>query len=156
MKYTITYGSSQEVGLIGKGRFTEKKPFLITMFGRGVKHIVTCFVAIMLCLNIARAQEEDFKVMLNFKVNSYELDTAYGRNAEELKKFDHFVQTLKNDTLTRITRIELSGAASPEGSFIKNQRLAHRRILCLEKLIRSKVSINDTIICYNDSLIHFF
>ena len=33
MKYTITYGSSQEVGLIGKGRFTEKKPFLITMFG---------------------------------------------------------------------------------------------------------------------------
>lgn len=65
------------------------------MFGRGVKHIVTCFVAIMLCLNIARAQEEDFKVMLNFKVNSYELDTAYGRNAEELKKFDHFVQTLK-------------------------------------------------------------
>lgn len=24
MKYTITYGSSQEVGLIGKGRFTEK------------------------------------------------------------------------------------------------------------------------------------
>ena len=155
MKYTITYGSSQEVGLIGKGRFTEKKPFLITMFGRGVKHIVTCFVAIMLCLNIARAQEEDFKVMLNFKVNSYELDTAYGRNAEELKKFDHFVQTLKNDTLTRITRIELSGAASPEGSFIKNQRLAHRRILCLEKLIRSKVSINDTIICYNDSLIHW-
>lgn len=155
MKHTIAYGSSSEKDLGCQSCFSNMKASAISVFGSWVKHIAACCVALMLCPNIAYAQEDDFEVMINFKVNSCKLDSTYSSNAEELRKLDRFVQALKNDTLMQITSIRFSGAASLEGPQAANHRLAVRRMQCLENVIRSKMNIDDVAVTYNDSLIRW-
>lgn len=155
MKYAVAYGSSSEKDLARQSRFSTMKLSAISVFGRWVKHIAACCVALMLCPNTTYAQEKDFEVMINFKVNSHELDSTYSSNAEELRKLDRFVQTLKSDTLMQITSIRFSGASSPEGPLAANHRLAVRRMQCLENVIRSKMNIGDVAVTYNDSLVRW-
>ena len=64
-----------------------------------------------------------------------------------------FLQTILQDSTINIIEVSFCGAASPEGSYQLNRKLAQGRLTALEKFIRSEVDIPDSLITYNDSYI---
>ena len=64
-----------------------------------------------------------------------------------------FLRTIRQDSTINIIEVSFCGAASPEGSYQLNRKLAQGRLSALEKFIRSEVDIPDSLITYNDSYI---
>ena len=102
--------------------------------------------------NVA-AEENRTEVMVDFRVNVAYIDPNYSDNSRRINQIVEYLNTLKTDTTRTITSVEFCGAASPEGPYAWNRYLAGARLASLEKLIRSRVNIPDSIIVRNDSYI---
>lgn len=96
------------------------------------------------------AQEERTEIRLNFRVNEAEIDTSYRENFAHLSRFISFLQQFRSDSTITISRIEISGAASPEGGYQQNLDLAECRIASIEQYILSHIDIEDSLI-YRDN-----
>ena len=91
--------------------------------------------------------------MLRIRVNSTVIDSAYSDNAARMQEILEFLRTIRQDSTINIIEVSFCGAASPEGSYQLNRKLAQGRLSALEKFIRSEVDIPDSLITHNDSYI---
>ncbi len=96
--------------------------------------------------NAAYSQESRSEIFVDFRVNSMQIDPAYGNNAERLQEITAVLQGILNDTAVDVLELSFCGTASPEGSYQLNKRLAQGRLEALEKMVRSKVAVPDSII----------
>lgn len=103
-------------------------------------------------LNIS-AKENQTEFMIDFRVNVMRIDSAYSGNAARMREIISYMRNLANDSSIDITSVAFCGAASPEGSYEWNRRLAAGRLSALENLIRSEVEIPDSIVSRDDSYI---
>ncbi len=103
------------------------------------------------CVYAQERNSTEFSV--NFHVSNMEIDPAYMSNAERIAELVSFLQRLDTDSTVNIVSITFCGAASPEGSYEFNKMLAKGRTEALEKLVRSKVSLPDSIVTYQDNYI---
>lgn len=94
----------------------------------------------------AYSQESRSEIFVDFRVNSTQIDPAYGNNAERLQEITAVLQGILNDTAVDVLELSFCGTASPEGSYQLNKRLAQGRLEALEKMVRSKVAVPDSII----------
>lgn len=92
-------------------------------------------------------------VSVDFRVNSIVIDSAYSDNALRIRELLDFLRDISKDSTISILKVSLYGAASPEGSYQLNRKLANGRLGSLEKLICSEVDIPQGIISRNDSYI---
>ncbi len=106
-----------------------------------------------MALGSAFSQEKHYEIAVDFRVNSSVIDPAFSNNRARLQEIEDVMQELSADTTINIIRISFCGAASPEGSIELNKRLANNRMLALEKIIRSRVSIPDSLVRYDNSYI---
>lgn len=74
------------------------------------------------------------------------LDTSYGDNAERLSEIISYLETAKSDGTVDLVEVSFCGSASPEGSAAVNRSLAAKRMGALERYIRERVYIPDSII----------
>ena len=86
-------------------------------------------------------------------MNSTVIDSAYSDNAARMQEMLEFLRTIRQDSTINIIEVSFCGAASPEGSYQLNRKLAQGRLSALEKFIRSEVDIPDSLITYNNSYI---
>lgn len=94
----------------------------------------------------AYSQENRSEIFVDFRVNSTQIDSTYGNNAERLQEITSVLQGILNDTTVNVLQLSFCGTASPEGSYQLNKKLAQGRLEALEKMVRSKVAVPDSII----------
>lgn len=75
---------------------------------------------------------------LIFKVNSTYIDPNLEGNRTELESIDEMMQSVISDSDYTITKVNITGFASPEGSYESNMELSKGRAAALERLIESK------------------
>ncbi len=98
-------------------------------------------------------QELRSEIQVDFRVNSTYIDPNYSDNAQRLAQITDFLNVLMTDSTIHILNVSFCGAASPEGSYQLNRRLARERLEALEKAVRSKVDIPESIISRDDGYI---
>ena len=118
-----------------------------------MKRNVISLVLLLLSVTVGYAQENFTEICVDFRVNSKTIDTSFSDNGARMEEMISFLRNLRQDSTVRITEVSFSGAASPEGSYQINRRLANGRLASLEKRIRQEVEIPDSIIQRNDEYI---
>ncbi len=114
------------------------------------------YITLILLLSgicIAHSQERRTEICIDFRVNTTVIDSAYSHNAARMQEMVEFLRNIRQDSTINIIEVVFCGAASPEGSYQLNRKLAQGRLSALEKFIRSKVDIPDSLVTYNDSYI---
>jgi hypothetical protein len=107
----------------------------------------------LLCTLGVHGQEKRMEVCVDFRVNKTNVDSSFSDNAVRVQEIISFLQDIRQDSTVRIVDVSFCGAASPEGSYQLNRKLAQGRLTSLEKLVRQEVEIPDSIITRNDSYI---
>ncbi|MFR9650639.1 MAG: DUF3868 domain-containing protein [Rikenellaceae bacterium] len=79
-----------------------------------------------------------YSAELVFKVNSTYLDPDLANNRKDLDSIDEMMQSVMSDSDYTITRINIIGYASPEGSLSANMKLSEGRATALERLMEQK------------------
>lgn len=99
------------------------------------------------------AQEQFVEVGIAFRQGKSNIDLSYKNNQANLDKIINLLDSITADKSIVLHQVEFSGAASPEGSAKINQVLSHCRLTQLEKYVRERISIPDSIIVRNDHYI---
>lgn len=86
---------------------------------------------------------------IQFKVNRTEIDTDFGRNRMELEAIAARLDSIRNTLGMDIRKIELTGYASPEGSYRNNDRLAFERTNSLKDFIQSEIRLDEGVVTVN-------
>ncbi len=115
-----------------------------------------CYIILILTLlgcTAAYSQENRSEIFVDFRVNSTQIESGYKDNATRISELINFLRQVHADSTINIVNISFCGAASPEGSYQLNRMLARKRMESLEKLVRSKVELPDSVVTYDDSYI---
>ena len=118
-----------------------------------IKKYCITLILLLFGVGIAHSQERHTEICIDFRVNSIVIDSAYSDNAAHMQEMLEFLRTIRQDSTINIIEVSFCGAASPEGSYQLNRKLAQGRLSALEKFIRSEVDIPDSLITHNDSYI---
>lgn len=78
---------------------------------------------------------------LNFPLGQSRITESYGHNRQELAKIHNQLDELLKNQKVKITRIELIGYASPEGSFSFNEKLSQKRAEALSVYLQLHYSL---------------
>ena len=73
---------------------------------------------------------------IDFVVNKTDIRPDYRNNPVELAKIRATIDSIKSDPDTKITKLTITGYASPEGSYANNERLAKGRTEALAEYVR--------------------
>lgn len=114
---------------------------------------VPILILLLWCTGMAHAQEYRTEIRIDFRVNSTTIDSAYSDNAARLREIITTLRNIRQDSTINIVEVSFCGAASPEGSYQLNRKLARGRLSSLERLVRQQVDIPDSIITRNDGYI---
>lgn len=106
--------------------------------------IVSAFMLIG-CIQ-AFGQENRKEVCIGFPVGNSTLDTAYGNNAASLSDVVSFLESVKKDSTLELVEVSFCGSASPEGGLAINRKLAEKRRNSLERYVRERVSLPNSVI----------
>ena len=118
-----------------------------------IKKYCITLILLLFGVGVAHSQERHTEICIDFRVNSTVIDSAYSDNAVSMQEMVEFLRTIRQDSTINIIEVSFCGAASPEGSYQLNRKLAQGRLSALEKFIRSEVDIPDSLITHNDSYI---
>ncbi len=86
-------------------------------------------------------RSERYEVYLNFPVGKTVIQREFGNNQSELNKLESAINTLKNDANLTVTRVNIAGYASPEGSVALNDRLSEGRAQALKTLLTGSIDL---------------
>ena len=86
------------------------------------------------------------EVCIGFPVGRSTLDTAYGDNARRLSEVISFLESVRDDSTLELAEVSFCGSASPEGSGTVNKRLAEERRASMERYIRERFPLPDSIV----------
>lgn len=70
-----------------------------------------------------------------FHTNRCDIDTCLGNNSQSLAEIRRFVDAVAGDSSVTVTRVTISGYASPEGPTKLNDRLARERMSSMEQIV---------------------
>lgn len=93
-------------------------------------------------------QESRKEVSVGFRVGYAVLDTGYADNGTRLADLVHYLERVMTDDQLELVEVSFCGSASPEGSFAANRSLAERRRMALERYVRERVLLPDSIVTY--------
>ncbi len=114
------------------------------------------FAIFLSCLSFfgsAIAQESETEICIDFRVARGVIERDFNNNAERLEEIIRFLQEIKNSKDIRIMKVEFCGSVSPEGSSYFNQWLSRTRMETLERYVRDRIDIPDSLVAYDDKYI---
>lgn len=82
---------------------------------------------LVLCATPLPATVVTDSVRINFRQGKHVLDRDRFGNDEALKRISDSLRVRNSDSILRLLKVEVAGAASPEGSISLNKRLSERR-----------------------------
>lgn len=98
------------------------------------------FVYVTPVAEAVKSREVSGRAFIDFKVNQTVILPDYRRNAYELSKIIATIDSVKNDKDITVTKLSISGTASPEGPYANNVRLAQGRTQALAEYVRQLYS----------------
>lgn len=81
---------------------------------------------------------------IHYAINSANTVVGFEDNSEELARLDTFFDELQRDTTIHISKIEIVGYASPDGTTKFNSELARRRAQELSSMLAQRYNISDS------------
>lgn len=102
---------------------------------------------------VIHSQERRSEYSVDYRVNITRIDSLYSDNSSSLRDLRAFLSEIGSDRSVEIVSVSFCGAASPEGSYELNRRLARSRLASLERIVRSELEIPDSVIFRDDSYI---
>lgn len=118
-----------------------------------MKDTLITLILFLFGVGIGYSQQRRSEICVDFRLNSMVIDPSYSDNAARMQELVEFLRSLRQDSTTRIVEVFFCGAASPEGSYQLNRKLAKGRLEAFEKFVRKEVSIPDSLITRDDSYI---
>lgn len=85
------------------------------------------------------------KAYINFLVGKSVIDPDYMNNPVELKKILESIDAVKDNKDAKVTKIKLTGYASPEGSYALNAKLAEARTIALKEYVRKQYAFPESL-----------
>lgn len=95
-----------------------------------------------------KQRSETYVSHINYEVNKYELLRNYKDNAKVLDEVDAVMHELMNNPDLTVTKFTVTGYASPEGNFEKNQTLSENRAKSFLNYLKEKYGYNVGAIAY--------
>jgi len=86
------------------------------------------------------------EVCIGFRLDKSFIDPKFGDNAARLSDMISLFEKVEKDSTVELTGVVFSGSASPEGRLSYNNKLAAARMAALEKYVRQRVDIPDSLI----------
>lgn len=118
------------------------------------KTIILLLLAMLMSATCVFAQTQDeehhIEVGIAFRQGKNNIDLSYMDNRAKLEHIVHVLDSIRNDNSVVLREVQFSGAASPEGSAAINRWLSRTRLEQLEKYIRERVDIPDSLIVRDD------
>ena len=74
---------------------------------------------------------------IDFRLNRTEVDLTYGNNFREMEKIHSTIDSLRAGAGVTVTKIRITGYASPEGGYRRNADLAERRTATIRDYVRT-------------------
>ena len=114
-------------------------------------------ILILLLFNssVSYSQERHTEFGINFRVNSIVIDSSYLDNYVRIQEIEEFLRAIRKGGTINIIEVSFCGAASPEGSYQINCKLAQGRLSSFESFIRKELDIPDSLITYKESYIQW-
>lgn len=97
------------------------------------------------CLQLY-GQESRKEVSVVFRVGNGTVDESFEDNTERLSEIITFLKEVENDSTLHLVDVSFCGQASPEGTIAINRKLAAQRVASLERYVRGRVTIPDSVI----------
>jgi outer membrane protein OmpA-like peptidoglycan-associated protein len=88
-----------------------------------------------------KSRSESNDVLLDFPVAQTAIDPFYGHNPGELKKIESLVKELRSDANLQVSRVTITGFASPEGNTFMNEQLSRARAEALRNYLARRSGI---------------
>lgn len=118
-----------------------------------LKNVCRILLILLILGHAVNAKENRTEIKVDFRVNSTRIDSAFAANSTRISEIISFLSALRSDSAVTLRSVSFCGAASPEGSYAWNRRLARGRLAALEAMVRAQVNIPDSIISRDDSYI---
>ena len=115
-----------------------------------IKKHLFAIVLTLVCMLSTYAQQQRTEVCIDFRLNSYTIDSTYMDNAARLQEIVRHIEHIKKDSTQKVIQLTFSGVASPEGNHQINKRLAKERLLTLERYVRARITLPDNLIIRHD------
>ena len=107
--------------------------------------------SLMLGMASVRAQDHRAHFRIRYVINRPEVDTTFVDNTARIADMRAFLETLRSDSLTRVTGVRFAGTASPDGAYEFNVWLSENRLRSFKELVYRYVAIPDSLIHANTS-----
>lgn len=109
-----------------------------------MKRAIYILLSILLAF-VSDAQTKSYSVQVHFRQGYSTLDLGLRDNRAALDRMIEQIVACQADSDIVLRRVEVVGAASPEGSIMLNERLSRRRAATLFKYLSSQVEISDSL-----------
>ena len=103
-------------------------------------YVISPYLAFVQPVAEVKAREKQAEVFLDFVVNKTDIRPDYMNNPAELGKIHALIDELQADKDITVTRLNIIGYASPEGSLDNNKRLSEGRANALKNYLGTKYS----------------
>lgn len=87
-----------------------------------------------------KSRSEQWESYLDFPVNKTNIQSDYMNNPRELADIQKMLNTVKEDNNITVSRITITGYASPEGGIANNERLSKGRADEFKKYLTTKIN----------------
>ncbi len=94
-------------------------------------------------LLVMESNSSNNEFVMRYKINITKFISTYDNNSAEIEGLHNFIESIKEDSLKRITSYDIMGYASPDGPSTLNLRLADERAKDFNKFIDQKCDMSD-------------
>ena len=88
-------------------------------------------------------QTDDVDYSIRYRISAATLNAALAGNSEALSELNGFVDGLLQDTLKKVSRIVITGYASPDGPVAYNRELAAQRATDFKNYVDGKYNLSQ-------------
>ena len=92
---------------------------------------------------IADATSESANYEIHYAINSADAAMGFEDNSEALAELDNFFNQIRKDSLVHISKISVTGYASPDGTTQFNSALAEKRAKELSTMLAQRYGLQD-------------
>lgn len=113
------------------------------------KFRILVLIAIMSCTSVSKAQDVIVdSVKIHFRQGYSTLDKDKFGNDAALKRIADSLRMRNTDTILQLKKVEVTGAASPEGNIPLNKRLSERRANVLFNYMSQYRELPDSLMTF--------
>ena len=106
------------------------------------------FISLLTAAGCLSASVISDSVKIHFRQSQSKLDLDFRANRDALQRIADSLRTVDGDSILELRKVDVIGAASPEGSEAINRRLSERRAHRLFDYFSSSFSVPDTLLTF--------